>query len=798
MAFCVCAMSLSTVSCGKLEDDINTLKGQVESLTLKLAELESKLNTEVTNLNAAIAAIEAKVAVIKVEEKDGSVVLTLANGNTLNVAKADGNVSNTGLVTTVTKNGKTYWAVVKNDGTVESLNVEVGHPDVKISFKVDAETKALLISYDGKTYESTGVVVKDPEAYKHIITNFQEGDDYVVFTIGDKQYKLPKYDGNAALGLSRGNFFLRYEGSKKIELTAEGIDEYYVMAKPNGWKATFNETTLTVTAPTRAAVEIGAAETEGEILVHATTADGRCKVAKVDVKAGPGLTIKIETDGTLVIENSYSGEITSMWGDVSFGFKDFVLGLATPEDFNADPAKYIETYNTTWSAPNYSDIIYPSGYNVLWGGEYVEGEYETDVLTSTVNEVYYSYMWENLPAGAHYVVWVAPVEGEGQAVIEDAVWVEYVNLLHEVEVASVSHSDATLSITVAGASSYIVGCVAESYYNSEYNPMSFEDYMNSAMGGPWAAFTKYGAPEALGTVIPAEGLPEELNISEILHEKLAFGENYKVWVMPIVDHLAKYDAANSYPEEDYYVYDYSAFDFNANFLPYVMDFTTNDIVAGGAYEAELELQKNDLKNIYVNVTPSEGTEVVYYGWYDVADYVQFSSDAEVMAALIEDCYSPLLGAETVSKTYVSPGTKWVLATFSVGADGKYGKIVAQTFSTQELPFDENVTVELVSCTESEDGKNFIVSLNVTGATKVMGYNIKASDSALNSFLETVCLNGHKTSYYGYEMATVTDGKAVLTFAKNTYKTNYYVAAYNVANNAVSSISATTVSVPLTF
>ena len=139
MAFCVCAMSLSTVSCGKLEDDINTLKGQVESLTLKLAELESKLNTEVTNLNAAIAAIEAKVAVIKVEDKDGTVVLTLANGNTLTVAKADGNVSNTGLVTTVTKDGKTYWAVVKNDGTVESLNVEVGHPDVNLSFNMQIE-----------------------------------------------------------------------------------------------------------------------------------------------------------------------------------------------------------------------------------------------------------------------------------------------------------------------------------------------------------------------------------------------------------------------------------------------------------------------------------------------------------------------------------------------------------------------------------------------------------------------------------------------------------------------------------
>ena len=121
MTFCVCAMSLSTVSCGKLEDEINTLKGQVEGINQKLAALESKLNADVASLNAAIAAVEAKVAVVKVEEKDGMVVLTLANGNQINVGKPDANANNTGLVTTVTKDGKTYWAVVNADGTVITI-----------------------------------------------------------------------------------------------------------------------------------------------------------------------------------------------------------------------------------------------------------------------------------------------------------------------------------------------------------------------------------------------------------------------------------------------------------------------------------------------------------------------------------------------------------------------------------------------------------------------------------------------------------------------------------------------------
>lgn len=796
MALCVGAMSLCTVSCGKIEDSLNTMKGQIETLAAKLADLESKLNTEVANLNAAIAAVEAKVAVVAVEEKDGMVVLTLANGNKLNVGKAE-TADNTGLVTTVTKDGKTYWAVVKADGTVESLGVEVGHPDVQLAFKVDTETKNLLISYDGgKTYESTGVVVKDPESYSHIVTGFVDGGDYVTFTIGDKEYKLPKYDGNAAVGLSRADFFLRYEGVKKIELTTEGIEEYYVMAKPNGWKASFDKTTLVITAPTKAAVEIGAAETEGEVLVHATTADGKCKVAKVDVTAGPGLVLKVDAMGNITVENSYYGESANMWGEVSFGFTDFILGLATPADFNADPVKYVETYNSTWQAPNYEDIIFPSFYNIADMGVYEEGTYETDVVKSTVNDAYYMYTYQQLPAGSHFMIWVAPVDGEGKAVVEDMVYTEYVNLVHEVEVASVTHSDATLNVNVAGASSYIVGCVAESYYNSEYNPMTFEDYMNSAMGGPWSSFTQYGAAEALGVEIPAADMPAELKLSDVLGDKLAFGENYKVWIMPVVDHLKKYDEANSYPEYDYYVYDFSAFKFNDNFMPYVLDVKTNDIVAGGAYEVELELQKNDYKNIYVDVTVAEGTERVYYAWYPVSDYINFANDEEVMAALIADCYTPLSESGTVSKTYANPGEKYVLATFSVGTDGKYGKVVAKTFETKSVEYDENITVEVVSCTLSEDGKNYTVVVNVTGATKVMGYNITHSDYNLSQFPLNVCVNGHKTSYYGYQMADVVDGQAVLTFAKNSYKKNYYVAAYNVSNGAVSNICKTSAVVNL--
>lgn len=706
MAFCVCAMALTTVSCGKLEDGINNLQNQVDELKEKVSSLEE-----------IIAAVKAQVAVVGVEETDSVIKLTLADGKTITVAK----------------------------------------------------------------------------------TTFEEGEDTVTITIDGEVYVLPKFvEDTASIVLGRTDFFLRYEGVKNVELTAEGIAEYYVMNEPDGWKATISENILTVTAPTKKAIEIGAAEAEGLILVHATSTEGKCKVAKLEVKAGPGLVLKVDAKGNITVENSYYGESTTPWGETSFGFSDFVFGLATPADFNADPAKYLETYNSTWSAPNYEDIIYPSMYNFAPMGEYVEGEYETDVINTTVSEAYFSYSWSELPAGAHFVVWVAPVDGEGKAIVEDVVYTEYVNLVHEVEVTSVTHSDAVLSVNVAGASSYVLGYVAESTYSNEYNQMTFEQYMISPMGGPWTAFKNYGVTEVLGMEIPAEEMPAELKLSEVFGEKLAYGENYKVWVMPVLDHLKKLDEANSYPEEGYYVYDFSGFDFNNNFMPYVVDVKTNDVVAGGSYAATLELSSASFDAIEVEVTAAEGTEAIFYAWYTPEEYAEFATDEDVMNALFNDCYSPLTGDDVVSKTYIGPGEQYVLATVSVGTDGKYGEIVSDTFSTAEIPFDSDITVELESTKLSEDGKTFTVTVKVTGADKVMGYNISHNDDNYSSFLQNVCINGHKASYYSHQMAEVAEGKAVLTFSKNDYKTHYYVAAYNVTDNLVSAICEKSLVVELPF
>lgn len=772
------ALSLLAVSCY----DDSAIQEKLRNHEDRLSSIEATLNAEVGGVNdlvSRIEALEGQIAAINVETKDGVTTLTLSNGTSVVLAK-DG-------VVTIDENGE--WATVAADGTVTSTGVKVGH---ELDFKV--ENGELKYAPKGSAeFVATGVKISDYTA--HVIGNIVPAEDgkSVAVTIGSQTLELPLVTSAvASLGLSRDNFFLRYSGEKTITVTAKNLADVYVMNEPDGWKATIDGTALKIVAPTKKALEIGAAEEAGLVLVHATTAEGKCIVAKLEVTAGPGLTMTIDAAGNVVVENSYTVTRENHMGELEFGFNEVVFGFATPADFLPDPKAYVDHCNTKYKAPNWDDFFYPQLSNFARVGEYVEGTYEKDIVKFTANESYSNYTYSDIPYGAHLVLWASPAVGnEGQADLEEIVYVEYVNIKHNVAVKEVSHSNVILSADVAGAESYVIGIAAESEYNNDWNPMTFEDFMLAPMGGKWNGFVNYSAPAALGFVVPAEEMPAEINLAKMLESFLLPGENYKVWVMPLLAHKNKLNEAESSPEEE--VYDYSAYDFEADFLPYVIDVKTNELVAGGQYEATYAVTST-YEAINVNVTLAEGTESLYYYWYSVDEYDEFETDEDVVSDLFENCTSPLTENRLINKTYLSPGKTFVLASVSIGSDGKYGPVKAERLSALSPNKLADITVSLLSVVD--DGTNYVVKVAVTGATRVVTYGqnhaATSTDAVIENYKENFSNNtakyGAKASYSGYWFADVANGEATLTIAKTnfTYKNHLYVNAVNLEAGLVSS------------
>ena len=712
MAFCVGVMSLSTVSCTKeIEQDIADLKGQVAELAQKIADLEARLTSEVNTLNTAIANVDAKIAVVNVENKDGNIVLTLSNGDKVTVAAPDANANNTNLVTTVTENGKTYWAVVGADGKAKSLGVEVGHPDVKLSFKVNPETKELLISYDGKEYEGTGVLVKNPDDYAHVVTAFEDGEDYVKLTIGEAVYTLPKFvEDNASLVLGRTDFFLRYEGVKEVELTAEGIAEYYVMNEPDGWKATIDGTVLTVTAPTKKAIEIGAAEAEGLILVHATTNEGKCKVAKLEVKAGKGLTITID-GGDITMTNSFASMAYDYWGEpAGYNFTNFHIGIVESDQFVNDIEGYFKNTND-WGEllTGYQAMMY-NNYDIEQKS-YEEGVYETDVINITIEALYEWMAWDDadgLDYGKEFAIWIAPANANGTVDVAGVEYVTYTHLLNEVEITNITHNDATLNIEVNGATKFFVG-YTDTFF--EEWGSTLKDYM--AEGGTWGYIVN-GYADYVGDLALESGDytgDNAIKVSDIFGEKLNFNTKYYVWVFPYIEGT---------------VYN----NYETQFEPYVYSFTTNNLAAGGT-AATLELEEAGYDSVSALVTPAEGTETVYYYFYDTNTFNGFETDDEIVADVTANCYNPL-GAEggIVTEESLEPATNIVLVTVSIDEDGKYA-VASETFQTLSLPTEVNAehTVEFGALTA--DYSTLTVAL--TPAAGTTAYWKYMSESALGNY-----------------------------------------------------------------
>jgi len=777
------AVALLAVSCY----DDSDLRGQLGDLDERLDKVEATLNAEtggIADLLGRIETLAGQIAAIKVETdaETGLTTLTLSDGSSVALSKNG--------VLTIVDGG---WATVAANGTVTPLGIKVDHP--KLAFKV--EGGELKVSYDGTTYEATGVKVSEYTA--HVIGNVVVAEDgkSVTVKIGDKNLELPLVSSAVAtLGLSRDSFFLRYEAEKVINITAENLSDIYVMNQPDGWNAVIKDNDLTITSPTKKATEIGAAQKEGLVLLHATDEDGKCVVAKLAVTAGPGLTLAIDAKGNITIENSFASMQPGTGWDPEpyFGFDAIVFGFATPDAFNDDPEAYVEHYNSTWETPDFGLVLPQLSNAGVAMGTYIEGQYETDVINTSIDEIWQGIIYEDYPIGQPVVLWAAPADAEnqGKPIVEDMVYVNYMHQKYEVEVKEASHNDIVLSLNVAGASAYIINCVEESYYNREDDPKTFDDYMLGAMGGPWTGFVQYGMREALGAVftpeelLPSEGeTAKEIRLSQILKSPLLFGEKYKIWVMPVFDHKSVLDEEASMPEEDFYCYDNSAHVYEKDFLPYVITQETKDLEAGAA-QVTYELVSSSYDAIGVKVTLPEGIQSVYYYWYSIEDYSEFGADSEIVSDIVSRCFFPLTASEQIDKNYISPGDEFMLVCMSVSADGKYA-VKAEKFSSKPAPLTSDITVTKLSL--KDDGTNYVLEVAVTGATKVMGYAITASETALAEFVKKVTLNGHKASYNGYEMAAVVDGKATLTFEKNSYKANYYVAGLNVAENLVSAISA---------
>ena len=142
------------------------------------------------------------------------------------------------------------------------------------------------------------------------------------------------------------------------------------------------------------------------------------------------------------------------------------------------------------------------------------------------------------------------------------------------------------------------------------------------------------------------------------------GTKYYVWVMPLTKSIL--DEENSWPEDDYYSYDHSAYDYEADFKPYVIEVETKPLLPGGTCEASIAFVSATYSAINVTITPAEGTQVVFYEKYSLDDWSDFDENLDDVRNDLIEFGNQTNVAKTDSKTYIDyAGKSFVWATVSI-------------------------------------------------------------------------------------------------------------------------------------
>lgn len=491
MLLAVAIVGISMTGCyddDELWNEMEQIKDRVE--TLEQAVI--KTNEDIVALQTIVNALQKNVYVTSVEQSYEGYVIKFSDGTTAEIKNGkDGengaNGTNAPIISVKQDaDGNYYWTMdgewlmvdgerIRANG-IDGANGEDGSDGedaVAPQLRINDTTKEWEISTDGgQTWTSTGVVAegKDGEngangsagaagdsLFKDIDTS---NPDYVVITLADgTEFRLARYDESAPMFIiveASGVAEVEYGTTAEFTVEAYNIADY-VVNTPEGWKATYAENILSVTAPAK---DLCHFDKEGVIAITVVSDEGKSAIVKLNVMAGEWVEendIRIltfeDSDAKFSAYELYGGASINKWSDLiddqQYG------GSLTYTDYMSDTYWWYDEGNTE---------LFHSFTTPYWGGGHVISNY---VLAD----------YENLPDGYYgwYEVQMSNPIGGHNGSKNFAVHNGYSDFFNS------QLYDASLrGFEFADGKERIVECMYVTNTNYVLNSLTFGDGFNSA------------------------------------------------------------------------------------------------------------------------------------------------------------------------------------------------------------------------------------------------------------------------------------------------------------------------------
>lgn len=292
----VASLGVPMWSCEYDDDDlwkaVDELDGRVETLE----KAAKQANSDIASLQGLVDALQKKVSVESVVKTEEGYTIHFSNGETAAISNGKNGLDAPVVAVKQDTDGIWYWTLGGEwltDGAGNKIKAAAtdgapGDDAVAPKVRINADTKEWEISTDnGGTWTSTGVVAegRDGAAGDSIFRSVNADDpDWVVFTLKDNTViRLPRSGSMSFVieGLSGEAEFFRFGATRTWTVAASGVADYTI-SRPDGWKVSYAEGMLSVTAP---AAENAYADLSGEIAVHAVSETGFSRIVKMRVEA---------------------------------------------------------------------------------------------------------------------------------------------------------------------------------------------------------------------------------------------------------------------------------------------------------------------------------------------------------------------------------------------------------------------------------------------------------------------------------------------------------------------------------
>ncbi len=276
-------------SCEYDDSDLWGAVNDIEDRVEILEKASAQMNTDIKSLQSILEAMQNNVTITGVVSAENGYKISFSDGTEATITNGADGVSAPEISVKKDEDGLYYWTSGGEWLLVDGQKVRATALDGKDAtapeVRINTETGEWEISTDeGATWQSTGVAAKGEAGDSFFANVDATNPDYVEFTLSDgTQFRVPRSDSSTPIFSIMNATGVQYIGwgeSQAYLVTTENMASCSIN-KPDGWRASFADGKLTITAPV---VENTFAEQEGTVDITVISQAGISMIVRVQVK----------------------------------------------------------------------------------------------------------------------------------------------------------------------------------------------------------------------------------------------------------------------------------------------------------------------------------------------------------------------------------------------------------------------------------------------------------------------------------------------------------------------------------